>query len=209
MSITCRGAVRESFRRTIVVKDVRLRLNLATVHRRYGIPVVHLRRHPCAVVSSLLSARWNWSFDRLRMATLLEPFIGDLRDEDLQPLKAAGQCDGDAISRITAYWAMTERLTERALRHRPWATILAYEDAVQKPQATGEDLCKLIGRRACQLENPNLDSATTYGASRGIPSHLRPYASRGQLAVADIDRIYRIVGAIFPEALAGLPDVGA
>ena len=57
--MSCRRDMAESFRRDIVVKDVRLQANLAEFHRRFGVPIVHVRRHPCAVVASLIAADWQ------------------------------------------------------------------------------------------------------------------------------------------------------
>jgi hypothetical protein len=203
MTVRCRASVWESFRRTIVVKDVRLQLNLETIHSRYGVSVVHLRRHPCAVISSLLSAKWPWNFDRLRLIELIAPFIHSL-DTEMRATVAAGRFDADAASRIAAYWAITERLTERTLRERPWAIIVAYEDAVRDPAATTNDIYKLIGRRPFRPANPNFDSVSTIASSRGVPSQQRSHTWRSRLASADIDRIHRVVEAIYPEALAEL-----
>ena len=157
MSVKCRSAVSELFRRAIIVKDVRLQLNLETIHRRYDVPVVHLRRHPCAVTSSLMSARWPWSFDAVRLPSLLAPLVDDLRDEDLPSIADLEPFDGDTVSRIAAFWAITECLAERRVRNRPWAVILPYEDAVLDPVGTIHDLCKLIGRRPARVGNPNLE----------------------------------------------------
>jgi hypothetical protein len=202
--MTCRTGVSESFRRTIVVKDVRLQLNLDTIHDRYGLSVVHLRRHPCAVASSLMSRDWPWGFDKLRMASLVAPFIDDLRGEGLPGLAALSAFDGDTVSRIAAFWAITECLTERRIRSRRWATILSYEDAVQDPAGTVRDLCGLIGRSPARVGNPDIDSVTTYGASRGTPPKLRPHAWRERTPAADVERVHRAVAAIYPEALASL-----
>jgi hypothetical protein len=188
------------------VKDVRLQLNLAAIHRRYGVRTVHLRRHPCAVVSSIVAARWNWSFERLRMASLVAPFIDDLRVEGIAGAEWARQFDADAVSRIAAYWAITERLTDTIVRGQPWGTILTYEDAVLDPGGTVDDLCRLIGRRRASVANPDRDSATTYGSSRGAPAKERPHAWRSRMSASDIDRVYRVVDAIFPEALTDLHD---
>jgi hypothetical protein len=206
VSMKCRGRLQESFRSAIVVKDVRLQLHLAAIHQRYGIGIVHLRRHPCAVVSSLMTVRWKWNFDRVSMASLVAPFADELRVEGLAGENWARQFDADTVSRIAAYWAITERLTDRIVRHQPWATVLAYEDAVLEPERTVDDLCRLIGRRRTSVANPHLDSATTYGSSRRTPGRHRLHAWRNRMSASDIDRVYRVVDAIFPEALTDLRD---
>jgi len=209
LSTLCRGSITESFRRAIVVKEVRLQLNLAVVHRRYGVGVVHLRRHPCAVVSSLMSAKWGWSFDRVRLADLVAPFIGDLRADCMPGMETLAQFDVDTVSRTAAFWAITERLTDRTVRGQPWAAVMAYEDAVLDPECTIHDIGRLIGRRPSLIANPDFDSASTQRASRGIPPKLRPHTWRSRLSGPDIERIYGAVETIFPEALAQLRDDAA
>ena len=71
--LSCRQTVAESLRTRSVVKDVRLQANLAAFHHRFGTPVLHVRRHPCAVAASLIAADWHWSFARADLATSLRP----------------------------------------------------------------------------------------------------------------------------------------
>ena len=183
--LSCRGSVAESARTAIVVKDVRLHLNIAPVHRRLGVPVVHLRRHPCAVAASLVAADWHWSFSRVRLARLA-PEAG-----------ALAPYDTDAVSRIAAYWSHVERHASRALAGRSWGRVVAYEDLAEDPGAVVAGLCAWLGRR-----------------QRGLPDFTRPAASihpdafaaraagpepwRSILSPAEVDRIEGIADALFP-----------
>ena len=183
--LSCRGGIAESARTAVVVKDVRLHRNLASVHRRLGVPVVHLRRHPCAVAASLVAADWHWSFSRVRLERLLP------EAPELLPY------DTDVLSRIAAYWAHVERHATQALAGHAWGRIVAYEDLVDDPGGTVRGLCAWLGRR-----------------QRGRPDYARPAASihpdafaartaapepwRATLSGAEAGRIAGIADALFP-----------
>lgn len=190
--LSCRTRLSESARTAIVVKDVRLHRNLAGVHRRLGIPVVHLRRHPCAVAASLIAADWHWSFARVRLARLA-PEAAALRPYDT-----------DGLSRIAAYWAHVERQAARSLAGRAWGRTVAYEALVADPEAVVADLCDWLGLRR-----------------RGTPDFARPAASihpdvfaarravsepwRRTLSESEVQRVERIADAVFPEWRQGAP----
>jgi hypothetical protein len=207
-ALLCRVAVRESLRRRVVVKCVRLQFSQTAVHERYGVPLIHLRRHPCAVVASLKTTRWAWSFEAVRLADLglgpggdrLTPF-GD----DAAPLAALlERFDTDPLSRATAYWAVTERYVEARLAARPWARILAYEAAVAQPGPTLAELGTFLRQPALVRLGPGRDSPVTEPESRGLPAQARAQAWRHRLTAEEIGRVAEIVGLVFPEA--GLVD---
>ena len=146
--MSCRRDLSESLRRGVVTKDVRLQFNLRGVHGRFGLPVVHVRRHPCAVVASLLAADWHWSFERVRLPELL-PQVAEAAEE---------RFDADAVSRIAAYWALTERHVAASLEGQGWARTVTYEDLVADPPAAFADLCRWVGRpqlRAAAFDRPS------------------------------------------------------
>ena len=184
--LSCRASLGESARTAIVVKDVRLHRNLAEVHRRLGVPVVHLRRHPCAVAASLIAADWHWSFARVRLARLAPE------------ASALHPYDTDGLSRIAAYWAHVERQAAQALAGQAWGRTVAYEALAADPGAVVADLCGWLGLRR-----------------RGTPDFSRPAASvhpdvfaarvaapepwRRTLSEAEIQRVERIADAVFPD----------
>jgi hypothetical protein len=207
-TLLCRSTVRESLRRRVVVKCVRLQFSQTAVHERYGVPVIHLRRHPCAVAASLKRTRWAWSFDGVRLADL--GFRADghrlaLFGDDAERLAALiGRFDADPLSRAAACWALSERYVEERLADRPWARILGYEAAVAQPEAVLAELGAFLRAPALGRLGPVRDSPVTEPESRGLSGQARAEAWRHRLTVEEIDRVREIVGLIFPQAgLAG------
>lgn len=193
--LSCRRTVRESFRTGIVVKDVRLQCNLDAFHRRYGVPVVHLRRHPCAVVASLLGANWHWDFGRLRLAAMRSAFLPATagRPALLQAF------DTDALSRIAAVWALSERHVAQALRGRPWARILTYEDLLADPAARLAALCRDLHLVQVHTASFSQPSATIHPDEFAAWSRTAPDRWRQLLSAFNIARVQAIVGALYPE----------
>ncbi len=189
--LSCRASVAESARTAIVVKDVRLHANLAGFHRRFGVPVVHLRRHPCAVVASLLAADWHWSFARVTLARL---------DPAAEALRAF---DTDALSRIAAYWAHVERRAALAIDGRAWGRTLAYETLAARPGPVVEDLCGWLGRpqrRTPDFGRPAASVHPDIFAAR--PRAPEPWRTR--LSEAEVVRVEAIADAVFPAWRASL-----
>ncbi len=189
--LSCRGSVAESARAAIVVKDVRLHGNLVGFHRRFGVPVLHVRRHPCAVAASLIAADWHWSFSRVRLARM---------DPAAEALAAY---DTDGLSRIAAYWAYVERQASRALDAQPWGRILAYEEFAARPAEALADLCGWLGRRRRRDPDFGRPAASVHPdvfAARASS----PEPWRAALSGADIERVEGIADAIFPEWRTGI-----
>ncbi|WP_237476910.1 sulfotransferase [Lichenibacterium dinghuense] len=186
-TLNCRSSLRESFATRIVVKDVRMPFNLDGFHRRFGVPVLHVRRHPCAVVASLLAADWDWTFGRVGLGHLL-PAMED-RDAVLR------DCDGDALSRIAAWWAATERHAAASLAGRAWAHGAVYEEVADDPAPAFAALCARLGlaqRRAPRFARV---SASTVGAASPRDRW------RTSLSRADILRVEAVVTRIHPGCL--------
>ena len=193
--MACRRTVAESLRTGIVLKDVRLQANLAAVHERYGIPVVHVRRRPAAVVASLLIADWGWGFDQVRLADLLAGLGVDKVQRE-----AARPFDTDPLSRIAAYWAVTERLVHRNISGKSWACVLGYEAAVTAPHTLMSFLCRFVGRPQRRRPRADDDSPVTHPEVRRMDKSLRAERWRRGLSPVDIARIETIVGSLYPEA---------
>jgi len=186
-TLICRNSLNESWRRLIIAKEVRLHFNLRAAHDRYGLPIVHIRRHPAAVVSSLLNIHWGRMFDTVRLAQLLPD-----RAAELQTF------DQDVISRISAYWAVTERFVDQTIAGAPWAKIISYEEAVATPDKTITHLCNFIGQP--QRKFPNFGTASSSSVHKSA-SDFRPKPARWRdtLSNAEIERIRSTVSQLYPE----------
>ena len=184
--LSCRRSVIESLRVAIIVKDVRMHQNLQAFHRRFAVPVVHVRRHPCAVVASLIAANWHWSFSRVRLATL-DAALG-----------ALATYDTDALSRIAAYWSYMERCAFLQLQGETWAYAIDYESLVADPAAIFAELCAWLGRR--QLHDPAFSRPAAsihpevFAAKAGSSEPWRMVLSDVEIA-----RVEAIADDLFPE----------
>ena len=189
-SLSCRRHLWESFRTRIVVKDVRLHRNLRAVHDRFDVPVVHIRRHPCAVVASLRAANWHWGFERV---SLLD---WPLPQADPNFLRA---CDADPVSRLTAFWALHEREAAASMRDQPWACEMTYESTVQGAErqirTAGAKLGLRMGRHAIQGHS----SASIDPKAFALVSTRRTDFWRTTLTEPEIERIEHIVSTLYPE----------
>ena len=189
-SLSCRRSLWESFRTGIVVKDVRLHRNLRAVHERLDVPVVHVRRHPCAVVASLRAANWHWSFDRL---SLLD---GPLPQANPGFLCA---CDGDALSRLAAFWALHEREAALALQGQPWACEMTYEAMVSSPRRQIETAGQKLGLRLAPGTRTERSSASLDPKAFASVVTRRADFWTMVLTPPEIARIEHIVSTIYPE----------
>ena len=62
----CRRSVQEAFRRRVIIKLVRAPFLIGSLLQRYQVRGIHITRHPCAVVNSLLHAKWDWTFEQVK-----------------------------------------------------------------------------------------------------------------------------------------------
>ena len=203
--MSCRRDVAESFRRDIVVKDVRLQANLAEFHRRFGVPVVHVRRHPCAVVASLVAADWHWSFANVTLAALL-PRLGSAVPDHAR-LRLLTRFDADPVDRIAACWAVTERAAAAALEAQPWGALVAYEAFAAAPRQVLDTLCGRLRLRqvaAVDFSAPSASVSPEAFAAYGAPPRER---WRAQLTERDIERVCAVADDVFPQwrTLDGAP----
>ena len=190
--LSCRRSVVESWRTAIIVKDVRLHHNLGPFHRRFRVPVVHVRRHPCAVVASLITADWHWSFSRVRLATLVPA------------ASAFAAYDTDALARIAAYWAFVERRAFLDLQGQAWAYPLAYEKLIADPAKIFAEICAWLGRH--QLRTPVFSRpAASIHPDAFIARAASSEPWRTVLSDEDVMRVEAIADALFPEWRATNP----
>ena len=186
--LSCRRDMAESRRRKIVVKDVRLQFNLPAVHRRFDIPIIHIRRHPCAVVASLLAADWHWSFERVRLSVLMPDAAARLPRE----------FDVDAVSRIAACWALTERHVACAMNNEPWAKAVTYEEMVENPSSSLTALCQWMGQREVRAAAFGRPSASIDPAEFEASGRDRQDRWRRSMSIKQVARIETIADDLHP-----------
>jgi hypothetical protein len=200
-ALLTRERVVHSLRTDVIVKCVRAAFGQRALHARYGMPVVHIRRHPCAVVASLLQTdTWTWDFANVTLPVVLA-HIARSPAETAELQEIAGRHDGDALSRIAAYWALTERYAQRALAGQDWAWLVDYEAAVNDPQATIGAIATALGRAVPRVPATSDDSPVTEPSRRGAPRAARTDGWRATLPAAEIERVLEIVAAILPDGL--------
>jgi hypothetical protein len=181
-SWVARNGARETFRSRVVVKDVRCSLSLRAIHETHGVPIVHLRRHPCAVLASFRRLRWPWSFDDVSLArTLGTPGF-----------------DADALTRIAACWAVTEARVDRVLGRAPWARVLEYESVIEDPEAALDGISTFLGWSREAEADPDPATRVTDSDRRDLPAKTRRDGWRSELTPAEIARVERIVRRLYP-----------
>lgn len=189
-SLSCRRRLRESFRTRIVVKDVRLHCNLRAVHERLEVPVVHVRRHPCAVAASLRTARWHWSFERVSLLDMALPHA------DPGLLRA---WDADGLSRLAAFWALHEKEAASALHGQPWAREMTYETIVQAPQEEIAAACQGLGLPMVRPASWHRPSASIDPTAFARVTTRRSDFWHDVLTRSEIERIEHVASAIYPD----------
>lgn len=127
----CRSGFKDAYKRRLVIKFVRAQFILGALTTRYQpSAAIHISRHPMAVVSSMLQANWNWSFDEIDLSQWygadtqcgLENFAAQLMRT---PLRGTHE-------KIAALWAVTEQ----AVHSVEAVTKCRYETLVTAPEET-------------------------------------------------------------------------
>jgi hypothetical protein len=115
-----------------LVKDPIALFSASWLHRRFGLDVVVMIRHPAAFVSSIKLKRWWFNFnhflaqDRL-MSDLLYPFERELR-------RLAARND-DLIEQAILQWRCFHHVIRRYQRDHPAWQFVKHEDLSQDPVA--------------------------------------------------------------------------
>lgn len=193
-----RQGIGESLRRRVVVKCVRIPLCLRAVQAVFGMPVVHVRRDPRAVVASVRLTDWAWLFDHLSLreqlldpadgrAALFEPWREEIERLDRE----------EPLERIAAYWALTERALADA--YPPGAeslgpTVFArYEDLCRAPETAVPALLPRLGLPPATAPLRAADSHTTSGTRKGATAEQRVDGWKDVLTPEEARRVERVV----------------
>ena len=180
-TISLRCSVKESLRRRAVVKLVRGHFLLLDIHKRYQLPVIHVRRNPLAVASSLLRANWDWSFSHISVAKIF----------DLPELE---RFDQEALTRIACCWAITERHVARQYAGAPWLRLVRYEDLREHPQLEFSSILQSIGMRKRQQPDVARPSASSTG-----PNAANAKGEGNKLTPEQEQKAWHVIDSLFPE----------
>lgn len=199
-ALTARDTWRDAFRRKVVVKFVNASLSLTAIHAEYGVPVVHIRRHPCAIVASLRSAKdWGWNFDDVSIRDiLLAPADGRAEIFDAHRDVIARYDREGSAAKIATYWALTERYAEETLADVSWARIVRYEDLIADPAGGFGKIIEFLGCGNWTVPHFEVDSAVTEKSRQNMTVQQRTSDWRTRLSVAEIEAVMTVVGELFP-----------
>jgi hypothetical protein len=165
-----RKDISESQRTRVVVKFTRGQFSLRAAQNTFAMPVIHVYRDPRAVIASAKMTDWYWLFDHLSLhEQLLEPKDGRA-DFFGRYAEAIREYDRDKISRMAAYWAITEKFLQHAFTDKQRRTIfVSYEELCRRPEFVLEILARLNVQKAWNgnLQASNGDSFSTSQQRRG------------------------------------------
>jgi hypothetical protein len=201
----CRRSVREAFRRRVIIKLVRAPFLLTSLLQRYQVKGIHITRHPCAVVDSLLHAKWDWTFEQVKFRHIFprtKEVPANLR-QDLEVLMRYDQRPD--FERIAAYWAFTEKHVAKIRSER--FTKVAYEALVRRGATLFPKLVKFAGgnpRVSLNLEKPSTQTAPE---RKCISVFERTDSWRRSLDPARRDRIEEVVNDLWPGGLSDFQDL--
>jgi hypothetical protein len=201
----CRRSLREAFRRRVIIKLVRAPFLIASLLQRYRVRGIHITRHPCAVVESLLRAKWDWSFEQVKFGQIFpapQDVPGTL-GRDLEILMRYDQRPG--FERIAAFWAFTEKHVAKINDER--FTKIAYETLVKQGSELFPALVESVGGR---MDRPlNIDKASTQTSPdrKMISGFERTDSWRRALHPAMSDRIEAVVSDLWPQGLSTFDDL--
>ncbi len=154
-----RRGIMESFRRRVIVKDVRIQFCLGAIQNTFAIPVIHIHRDPRAVIASLKRKNWwQWGLNELSLSQQLlkcadgrEDFFGKWEKTILKYENT------NIIQRAACYWAMSELYVREYGGNRANFIFLSYEDLLRNgreilrdvlhklnPLKTYADTCPLL-----------------------------------------------------------------
>jgi len=151
-----RTSFKECFSDRVVVKFVRAQFILPVLMQRYGAQgVIHISRHPMAVIQSLMNAKWEWDFADIDLSDLYwrenELSICPLWEE-LKVYKNAPKEE-----KIAALWA----LSEREVRQSENIFFVKYEELLKEPDIGFANLLKTLGLQVHKEVDYSKDSPVT------------------------------------------------
>jgi hypothetical protein len=200
----CRTSMSEAFRRRAVIKLVRAPFLITELLQRYDVRAVHITRHPCAAVESLLRVKWGWSFEQVKFRNILPS--PEAAPSNLAPDLAIlmRYDDRPAFERIAAYWAFTEMNVARTDHGR--LARIAYEALVKRSTELFPRLIEFVGgsRNPQDFERASTQTAVD---RREIARLERTDSWRRSLDSRTCKRIRDVVSDLWPEGLCYFQDL--
>ncbi len=184
-----RGGVAESLRRSVIVKFTRGQFSLGTAQAAFGFPLIHIYRDPRAVIASIKMTDWDWMFNRLSLREQLLDLPDGRAGYFGQWEAAIRELDvPDPVSRIMAYWALSEKRLEEGLAGR--SALLGYEEVLRAPEEVLAPVLARLGVAAgSRPPAAGRDSYSTSGGRRGASETARMYGWRETLTAEEQAKI--------------------
>lgn len=177
-----------------IIKIIRGNLLIPALRSLYGkkLPIIHLVRHPAAVVDSFLRVKFPWGFD-LSTLSAQKVFAADYRI----PLDLLIEQAIDPVSIITVRW-LIENLYLFTYAKELGVKTIYYEDVINNPVESITRLCAETGLEvyedlARKAENP---SATTHPRSQIRKGEKNTHSWQNNLPQESIARIEAILKSV-------------
>lgn len=125
--------------RRFMVKEIRANLMLGFLYDNFHLPIIFIRRHPCAVIASRLSLEPPWYAnvkDLLSQEALVEDY--------LRPLLPYIEQENDVLGANAVWWAIENLVAQRELASRPHY-FLTYEKLAAEPEEVASALFHWLG----------------------------------------------------------------
>jgi len=120
-----------------LIKEIRANLMLGYIHDHFQPRIIHVLRHPCAVVASRTRLDWRVNLgDLLQQEELLEDELAGLAG-DIERARS------DSVASHAIWWAVESRVAGRQLRERPHFRAY-YERLVSEPEASLRAMLKWL-----------------------------------------------------------------
>ncbi|MBI5944633.1 MAG: sulfotransferase domain-containing protein [Chloroflexi bacterium] len=145
-----------------LVKEVWANLMLGFVYWNFQPKIVHLVRHPCAVIASRLLVPWQAGVEDILsqeelVETYLRPWVGLIEKEK------------DLLGAHAVWWAVENMVASKQLASCPHQFIF-YEETVTQPVKIGNQLSEWLGRGEAPLNLERLAQKPSRMTQKGVNS---------------------------------------
>ncbi|MBD3368983.1 hypothetical protein GF402_01315 [Candidatus Fermentibacteria bacterium] len=123
----------------LVLKDPIVSLASEWLHRRFGMKVLVLMRHPAGFAAS--TARLGWDFDFSNL-TSQRPLMDDYLGEILRPLDAKSMAHHE---RAGLLWRCIYTILEEFIRRNPEMKMMKLEEISKQPLSAFEEIHRFLG----------------------------------------------------------------